>query len=109
MTRACARRVRGFFGSALFARRFSCFLVTLSSPTHPCFGVSCPQVMYQHRVPEDQQFDVIDLDPYGSASMFLDGAVQAVSEGGTCMGGVGCAGLKANFSIHSVMAGCVSH
>jgi len=27
-------------------------------------------------------FDVVDLDPYGSASVFLDGAVQAVAEGG---------------------------
>ncbi|KAI9009694.1 N2,N2-dimethylguanosine tRNA methyltransferase-domain-containing protein [Gaertneriomyces semiglobifer] len=27
-------------------------------------------------------FDVIDLDPYGSATQFLDGAVQAVAEGG---------------------------
>ena len=30
----------------------------------------------------DKRFDVIDLDPYGSASQFLDSAVQAVSEGG---------------------------
>ncbi|KAF2363069.1 tRNA methyltransferase Trm1 [Trinorchestia longiramus] len=29
-----------------------------------------------------EQFDVIDLDPYGSPHLFLDGAVQAVSEGG---------------------------
>lgn len=28
------------------------------------------------------QFDVIDLDPYGSAGPFLDGAVQAVADGG---------------------------
>jgi tRNA (guanine26-N2/guanine27-N2)-dimethyltransferase len=27
-------------------------------------------------------YNVIDLDPFGSSSMFLDGAVQAVSEGG---------------------------
>ena len=31
--------------------------------------------MYNHRKKEDQ-FDVIDLDPYGSAAIFLDGAVQ---------------------------------
>ncbi len=30
----------------------------------------------------DKQFDVIDLDPYGSAAPFLDSAVQAVSDGG---------------------------
>ncbi|XP_064416750.1 tRNA (guanine(26)-N(2))-dimethyltransferase [Latimeria chalumnae] len=29
-----------------------------------------------------ERFDIIDLDPYGSPSMFIDGAVQAVSEGG---------------------------
>ncbi|DAZ98251.1 TPA: hypothetical protein N0F65_008936 [Lagenidium giganteum] len=38
-------------------------------------------VMYSHRKEKDQ-FDVIDLDPYGSASIFLDGAVQAVANGG---------------------------
>ena len=27
-------------------------------------------------------YDVIDLDPYGSAAPFLDGAVQAISDGG---------------------------
>lgn len=30
----------------------------------------------------DKPFDVIDLDPYGSASPFIDPAVQAVSDGG---------------------------
>ncbi|CEG35452.1 -dimethylguanosine trna methyltransferase [Plasmopara halstedii] len=38
-------------------------------------------VMYNHRKPMDQ-FDVIDLDPYGSASTFLDSAVQSVTNGG---------------------------
>ncbi|GAM22306.1 hypothetical protein SAMD00019534_054810 [Acytostelium subglobosum LB1] len=38
-------------------------------------------VMYNHRDPQDQ-FDIIDIDPYGSPCNFLDGAVQAVSEGG---------------------------
>lgn len=37
--------------------------------------------MYQHKAAKEQ-FDVIDLDPYGSPSVFLDAAVQAVSEGG---------------------------
>lgn len=36
---------------------------------------------YMHRKEKDQ-FDVIDLDPYGSASIFLDGAVQSVANGG---------------------------
>ncbi|CAG5134674.1 unnamed protein product [Candidula unifasciata] len=37
--------------------------------------------MYEHRQ-ESDQFDVIDLDPYGSPSIFLDSAVQAVKDGG---------------------------
>lgn len=37
--------------------------------------------MYSHRG-EGKRFDVIDIDPYGSASSFIDGAVQAVSNGG---------------------------
>ena len=36
---------------------------------------------YNHRATQ-QQFDVIDLDPYGSAAPFLDSAVQSVSDGG---------------------------
>ncbi|XP_033219510.1 probable tRNA (guanine(26)-N(2))-dimethyltransferase [Belonocnema kinseyi] len=36
-------------------------------------------VMYQNR---KTRFDAIDLDPYGCPSIFLDGAVQSVSEGG---------------------------
>ncbi|KAF9937786.1 RNA methyltransferase tRNA(m5U54)methyltransferase [Modicella reniformis] len=38
-------------------------------------------VLYQHRDPM-KRYDVIDLDPYGTASPFIDGAVQAVSDGG---------------------------
>ena len=38
-------------------------------------------LMYQHKQKKDR-FDVIDLDPYGSPTPFLDSAVQAVSEGG---------------------------
>lgn len=38
-------------------------------------------LMYQHRSKSDQ-FDVIDLDPYGCPSIFLDSAVQAVKDGG---------------------------
>lgn len=37
--------------------------------------------MYQHRLRENQ-FDVIDLDPYGCPSIFLESAVQAVKDGG---------------------------
>ena len=38
-------------------------------------------LMYSHRE-ERKRFDVIDLDPYGSAAIFLDGAVQSVADGG---------------------------
>ena len=54
-------------------------------------GISADQVtvhngdatnlMYQHR-DSDKNFDVIDLDPYGTASPFLDSAVQAVAGDG---------------------------
>ena len=38
-------------------------------------------LMYQHKATKDR-FDVIDLDPYGSPTPFLDGALQAVTDGG---------------------------
>jgi tRNA (guanine26-N2/guanine27-N2)-dimethyltransferase len=38
-------------------------------------------LMYQNRLPIDR-FDVVDIDPYGSPSRFLDAAVQAVADGG---------------------------
>ena len=38
-------------------------------------------VMYENRSVE-KRFDVIDLDPYGSPSMFLDSAIQSVKDGG---------------------------
>lgn len=38
-------------------------------------------LMYQHR-DEANKFDVVDLDPYGSAATFLDSAVQCVRNGG---------------------------
>ncbi|KAJ2447616.1 RNA methyltransferase tRNA(m5U54)methyltransferase [Coemansia sp. RSA 2424] len=36
--------------------------------------------MYAHR--DKGAFDVVDLDPYGSAAPFIDGAIQAVKNGG---------------------------
>eukprot|EP00469_Lotharella_globosa_P005877 CAMPEP_0167792982 /NCGR_PEP_ID=MMETSP0111_2-20121227/12890_1 /TAXON_ID=91324 /ORGANISM="Lotharella globosa, Strain CCCM811" /LENGTH=555 /DNA_ID=CAMNT_0007686015 /DNA_START=27 /DNA_END=1694 /DNA_ORIENTATION=- len=39
-------------------------------------------VLYANRSEKGRGFDVVDLDPYGSAAMFLDGAVQAVADGG---------------------------
>jgi tRNA (guanine26-N2/guanine27-N2)-dimethyltransferase len=38
-------------------------------------------LMYSHRA-ERQRVDVVDLDPYGTAAPFIDGAVQCVSDGG---------------------------
>lgn len=38
-------------------------------------------VMTSARMPSER-FDVVDLDPYGGAAIFLDSAVQAVSNGG---------------------------
>lgn len=39
-------------------------------------------VMYEHRRSGGKQFDVIDLDPYGSAAPFIDAAVQSIADGG---------------------------
>lgn len=39
------------------------------------------KIMLEHSAPE-QRFDVVDLDPYGSASPFLDIGVQCVADGG---------------------------
>lgn len=41
----------------------------------------CCASLYAHRA-SNQRFDVIDLDPYGTAAPFIDGAVQAISDGG---------------------------
>ncbi|SPO47310.1 related to N2,N2-dimethylguanosine tRNA methyltransferase [Moesziomyces antarcticus] len=38
-------------------------------------------LMYTHREPH-KRFDVVDLDPYGSAAPFIDGGVQSVADGG---------------------------
>lgn len=38
-------------------------------------------VMYSHRHP-GLRYQVVDLDPYGSAGPFIDGAVQSVADGG---------------------------
>ncbi|WAQ91025.1 hypothetical protein PtA15_13A425 [Puccinia triticina] len=43
-------------------------------------GDAC-DLMYSHRQP-DRQFDVVDLDPYGTAAPFIDAAVQCVRNGG---------------------------
>jgi len=38
-------------------------------------------LMYSHREPQSR-VDVMDLDPYGTAAPFIDGAVQSVRDGG---------------------------
>jgi len=38
-------------------------------------------LMYSHRDPQ-ARVDVVDLDPYGTAAPFIDGAVQSVHDGG---------------------------
>lgn len=38
-------------------------------------------LMYGHRSAKDR-VDVVDLDPYGTAAPFIDGAVQCVNDGG---------------------------
>lgn len=83
---------------------------------------SCRLLMYKHRHPPSSRFDAIDLDPYGSASTFLDSAVQAVSDGGillvtctdmgvlcgnhseACFGKYGSMSLKAKFCHEMVSA-----
>lgn len=52
----------------------------LVSPSHN----DASMVMYQNR-PPSPRFDVVDLDPYGCPSQFLDGAVQAVASDGLLM------------------------
>ena len=52
-------------------------------------GLGAPQVvpstsdavalLHQSKPPAAERFDVVDLDPYGTAAPFLDGAVQAVA------------------------------
>ena len=97
------------------------FTFTLNCPWSPC-----RLLMYKHRHPPSSRFDAIDLDPYGSASTFLDSAVQAVSDGGillitctdmgvlcgnhseACFGKYGSMSLKAKFCHEMVSLGCIS-
>jgi tRNA (guanine26-N2/guanine27-N2)-dimethyltransferase len=81
--------------------------------------------MYEKRDPF-VQFDVIDLDPYGTASPFLDSAVQAIADGGllcvtctdmpvlagnypeVCFAKYGCMPLKARY-IHEMSLRILLH
>jgi tRNA (guanine26-N2/guanine27-N2)-dimethyltransferase len=84
--------------------------VLLSDNTHRCYGICIqhgdathemylsrkPQLECSHKTKKDHKtavsssflaeqksmWDVIDLDPYGSAAPFLDAAVQAIEHGG---------------------------
>lgn len=57
-----------------------------ASAIHPSCKITINEgdaldVMYTHRSP-GSRYHVVDLDPYGTASPFLDGAVQCVADGG---------------------------
>ena len=98
------------------------FTCTWNCPWSPC-----RLLMYKHRHPPSSRFDAIDLDPYGSASTFLDSAVQAVSDGGillitctdmgvlcgnhseACFGKYGSMSLKAKFCHEMVNVGFYSY
>ena len=98
------------------------FTFALNCPWSPC-----RLLMYKHRHPPSSRFDAIDLDPYGSASTFLDSAVQAVSDGGillitctdmgvlcgnhseACFGKYGSMSLKAKFCHEMVNVGFYSY
>lgn len=43
--------------------------------------IDANKVMHEHFNPAER-FDVVDLDPYGSPTTFLDAAVQSVKDGG---------------------------
>lgn len=82
-------------------------------------------LMYQHIDPR-KHFDVIDLDPYGTAAPFLDPAVQAVADGGllcvtctdmpilsgnypeTCFAKYGCVPVKGKY-VHEMSLRILLH
>uniref|UniRef100_A0A3B4G9B4 tRNA (guanine(26)-N(2))-dimethyltransferase n=1 Tax=Pundamilia nyererei TaxID=303518 RepID=A0A3B4G9B4_9CICH len=58
-------------------------------------------LMYDMRAKKDC-YDVIDLDPYGSPTSFLDAAVQSVSEGGMWKVSDHCCNCKYSTSVEAV-------
>ena len=48
----------------------------------PSLHALVSKIMHEAASQALEAFDVIDLDPYGTASPFLDAAVQAVADGG---------------------------
>ena len=78
----------------------SSFLIFVFFDTlHRLFPGDAVMLMYQHR-DVASRFDVIDLDPYGTASPFLDSAVQAVADGGLMC--VTCTGDSHQFIANSI-------
>jgi tRNA (guanine26-N2/guanine27-N2)-dimethyltransferase len=63
-------------------------ILQVGDATHEMYMSRIPPNLYAHQQTASQrrhqkpQYDVIDLDPYGSASPFLDSAIQAVVNGG---------------------------
>lgn len=53
---------------------------------------STTPIKNKSKLPIKTQYDVIDLDPYGSASPFLDSAIQSISDGG--MLAITCTDMK---------------
>jgi hypothetical protein len=51
-----------------------------------CKGAIDSALLYHHRA-DHHRVEVIDLDPYGTAAPFMDGAVQAVADGGEPVSG----------------------
>lgn len=47
--------------------------------------VSCSHddaIILMHKMSRSEKFDIVDIDPYGCPTRFLDGAVQTVADGG---------------------------
>ncbi|VDD90476.1 unnamed protein product [Enterobius vermicularis] len=72
-----------FSENAVEAVKQNIVLNGLEGLVKPNFGDAI-EVMMSHRA-LDKRFHAIDLDPYGSASVFLDAAVQAVADQGILM------------------------
>jgi tRNA (guanine26-N2/guanine27-N2)-dimethyltransferase len=56
-------------------------------------------LMYSHRDPQ-ARVDVVDLDPYGTAAPFIDGAVQSVRDGG------GSLSRRYRLKVYNHLQGC---
>jgi tRNA (guanine26-N2/guanine27-N2)-dimethyltransferase len=55
---------------------------SLGNAQHHMYSVLSPPSSAQGDRPRSAKYEVIDLDPYGTAVPFLDAAVQAVTDGG---------------------------